>query len=195
MERPDDAEWIPRRRLLAIAVAGEAVLAACGLAVLWWRTGRAAVAWGDVPRSAVIGVAVAIVLALALHAVLYEAPGIGPVRSLRRTYCEVLRPIFRGLGPLDVVVIAAAAGVGEEILFRAALQPALGLLTTSVVFGVVHVFGRDSIPIGVWAAAAGFLLGWLAVTTGGLAAPVVAHGVYDALALALIRWGPEPNCS
>jgi membrane protease YdiL (CAAX protease family) len=35
----------------------------------------------------------------------------------------------------------------------------------------------------------GFLLGALAQATGGLAAPIVAHGVYDMLALAFIRRG------
>jgi membrane protease YdiL (CAAX protease family) len=127
-----------------------------------------------------------------LHAVLWRAPDGRLVHSLRRTYREVLRPIFRGVGPPDVLVIAAAAAFGEEILFRAALQPALGLVVTSLVFGLAHVFSRDSIPLGLWAAGAGFVLGWLAIATGGLTAPIVAHGVYDAIALALIRWGPEP---
>jgi membrane protease YdiL (CAAX protease family) len=193
MEGPDDAGWMSRRRLVGIAVGGEGLLAVCGLGILWWRTGRAAVAWGDVLGSLPIGAGVAGALAVALYVVLHHAPGGWLVRSLRRTYREVLRPIFGGVGPLDVAVIAAAAGFGEEILFRAALQPILGLVATSVLFGLVHVFGRDSIPIGLWASGAGLLLGWLAIATGGLTAPVVAHAVYDALALALIRWGPEPE--
>lgn len=37
------------------------------------------------------------------------------------------------------LILAIAAGVGEEILFRGALQPVFGLFTTSVVFGLIHV--------------------------------------------------------
>jgi membrane protease YdiL (CAAX protease family) len=45
------------------------------------------------------------------------------------------------------------------------------------------------VPFGVWASAMGLLLGGLAQATGGLTAPMVAHGVYDMLALAFLRRG------
>ncbi len=44
--------------------------------------------------------------------------------------------------------------------------------------------------LGIWAACTGALLGWLAIATGGLLAPIVAHIAYDALALSYLRWGP-----
>lgn len=37
------------------------------------------------------------------------------------------------------LILAVAAGVGEELLFRGALQPVFGLLATSVIFALVHV--------------------------------------------------------
>jgi uncharacterized protein len=37
------------------------------------------------------------------------------------------------------LILALAAGIGEEILFRGALQPVFGLLGTSIVFALVHV--------------------------------------------------------
>ena len=37
------------------------------------------------------------------------------------------------------LVLALAAGIGEELLFRGALQPVMGLGFTAVVFAVVHV--------------------------------------------------------
>lgn len=47
------------------------------------------------------------------------------------------------LGGLDSVgawlVLALATGIGEEILFRGALQPVLGLGVTAVLFALVHV--------------------------------------------------------
>jgi membrane protease YdiL (CAAX protease family) len=36
-------------------------------------------------------------------------------------------------------LLAIAAGVGEELLFRGALQPVFGLVTTSVMFGLIHI--------------------------------------------------------
>jgi membrane protease YdiL (CAAX protease family) len=47
------------------------------------------------------------------------------------------------LGDFDTVwewfLLAAAAGVGEELLFRGALQPVYGIFLTSVVFALSHV--------------------------------------------------------
>lgn len=47
------------------------------------------------------------------------------------------------LGNFDTVwewfVLAAAAGLGEELLFRGALQPIFGILPTSLIFAVSHV--------------------------------------------------------
>ncbi|MCP4359254.1 MAG: CPBP family intramembrane metalloprotease [Chloroflexi bacterium] len=41
--------------------------------------------------------------------------------------------------PWDWLLLALAAGIGEEILFRGALQPVLGLWLTAILFAVVHV--------------------------------------------------------
>ena len=47
------------------------------------------------------------------------------------------------LGDFDTVwewfLLAAAAGLGEELLFRGALQPIFGLIPTSIIFAVSHV--------------------------------------------------------
>lgn len=47
------------------------------------------------------------------------------------------------LGNFDTVwewfLLAAAAGMGEELLFRGALQPVFGILPTSIIFAVAHV--------------------------------------------------------
>jgi membrane protease YdiL (CAAX protease family) len=43
------------------------------------------------------------------------------------------------------------------------------------------------VAFGVWAAVMGLALGGLALASGGLLAPAVAHGMYDALALEYIR--------
>jgi len=47
------------------------------------------------------------------------------------------------LGNFDTVwewfLLAAAAGLGEELLFRGALQPIFGILPTSLIFAVSHV--------------------------------------------------------
>ena len=86
-----------------------------------------------------------------------------------------------------VVALALASGVAEEAFFRGALQPHVGLVAASLIFGVVHfVPRREFLPWTVFAVAAGFLLGWLFDTTGNLVAPVVAHTTINAVNLWLL---------
>jgi membrane protease YdiL (CAAX protease family) len=52
------------------------------------------------------------------------------------------------------LILAIASGVGEEILFRGALQPVFGIFFTSILFAIVHVqYGLTPITLAV------FLLG------------------------------------
>jgi membrane protease YdiL (CAAX protease family) len=105
------------------------------------------------------------------------------------------RALARALGPLgtpDAVLLAAASGFAEEALFRGALQPAVGWVAASLLFGVVHfVPRREFLPWTAFAVAAGFGLGWLYDTTGNLAAPMLAHTVVNAVNLPLLvrRYG------
>jgi membrane protease YdiL (CAAX protease family) len=53
-------------------------------------------------------------------------------------------------------ILAIAAGIGEEILFRGALQPVFGLVFTSLLFAIVHIqYGLTPITLAV------FLLGMI----------------------------------
>jgi hypothetical protein len=87
----------------------------------------------------------------------------------------------------DCLVLALASGLAEEALFRGVLQPQVGLLTASALFGLAHFAPRrDLLPWTLFAAATGLLLGALFECTGNLIAPVVAHVVINAVNLRLL---------
>ena len=177
--------------LLWLAIAGESFLVL--LAVGWTRYRGLPLDAGSGPwvRNAVAGLVAAAAFAVVNHWLLCHAPAVRAVRAVRRVYRDILKPVFSGIGVREVVVIALAAGIGEELLFRGALQPEIGLLPASLVFGALHMGGRGTLTFGCWVALMGAALGWLAAATGGLLAPVVAHAVYDAAALVHIRWGRD----
>ncbi len=76
----------------------------------------------------------------------------------------------------DCIVLAVASGLVEEAFFRGALQPRLGLVVASLVFGLAHfVPKRELLPWSGFAIGMGFLLGGLFIATGNLVAPAVAH--------------------
>ena len=91
------------------------------------------------------------------------------------------------LGPMGMGTawgLALASGVGEELLFRGAAQPALGLWIASVLFAVVHYLPGPGLWIWMlYALGAGGVLGGLFHWTGDVVAPVTAHTVLNGLNL------------
>jgi membrane protease YdiL (CAAX protease family) len=177
------------QRVLLVALLTQGGL----VALAWWAARVLALRpqWGSPGRDIVIGLAAAIVLALINYLLLTRAPANWVVNGVRAVYRQTIVPLFGGLHPAGVVLIGAAAGIGEEWLFRGIVQPLAGLIATSVLFGIAHIGGRRMLPFGVWAMAMGLVMGALAIVTGGLTAPIVAHGVYDMLALEYIRRGAQ----
>jgi len=108
----------------------------------------------------------------------------GFIRRIRRFIRESLGPTIASLGAVHIAILAASAGLGEELLFRGVLQPRMGLVAASIVFGLLHPFTP---AYAVIAGLLGAYMGWLADRTGMLLVPVVAHAVYDAVALMILR--------
>jgi membrane protease YdiL (CAAX protease family) len=87
----------------------------------------------------------------------------------------------------DAVLLAFASGLAEEMLFRGALQPRVGWLAASLLFGLAHLVPRRvMLPWTAFAVAAGALFGWLFEATGNLIAPVAAHTVVNAINLPML---------
>jgi membrane protease YdiL (CAAX protease family) len=99
-----------------------------------------------------------------------------------RDLARALRELLGEVGLVDCVVLALASGVAEEAFFRGALQPRIGLVAASLVFGLAHFAPRrDLAPWTLFSVAAGFALGALFDLTGNLLAPVVAHALINAV--------------
>ena len=115
-----------------------------------------------------------------------------PLKEIARILDETLIPLFRGCPVAELAIIAALAGVGEEALFRGVIQAAvaqevggpsgvwIGLIISAALFGLLHPIT----PIyALLAATIGLYLGWLWLACGNLLVPIIAHGLYDFLAL------------
>jgi membrane protease YdiL (CAAX protease family) len=99
-----------------------------------------------------------------------------------------LRPLAHGLLPWQIMVIAGCSSLGEELLFRGLLQPWIGLLPSSVVFGVLHQVPGEARWVWVtWATAVGLMFGAIFEATGSLVGPIVAHALVNAVNLTFLR--------
>ena len=107
------------------------------------------------------------------------------------------RAMAQALGPLSgphAVLLALASGLGEELFFRGALQPRVGWVAASLLFGAVHfVPRRDMLPWTGFAVVMGGVLGGLFEWTENLVAPIVAHTVINGLNLPFLakRYRPD----
>lgn len=104
-----------------------------------------------------------------------------------QTLSDELAPrLVDGASKSELILVSVFSGVGEEAFFRGALQPELGLVATSVLFGALHVVPERRFF--VWtllSVGAGFLFGFLYERTGGLLAPTTAHVLHNAATLLL----------
>jgi membrane protease YdiL (CAAX protease family) len=167
----------------------EALLAPLAL-LLGWAMGQpplADFAWDD---SAVSAGLLATVPMLGLLAAGLRWP-VGPLARIKAFFDDELAPLLRGCGWPDLALVSLAAGVGEEMLFRGVIQASVtrafgvpaGLAGASLLFGLLHPI---SLPYALLAGALGAYLGALWLLTGNLLAPMVAHAVYDFVALLIL---------
>ncbi|MEQ1622033.1 MAG: CPBP family intramembrane glutamic endopeptidase [Methylococcales bacterium] len=115
--------------------------------------------------------------------------------SIRKLLLNTLGPSLHRYHWTDLLILAAIAGISEELLFRGVIQPWLesawgmttGLIVTNLIFGLAHALTP---MYGLLALLVGIYLG-LSMDIGGdrnLLTPVIIHGFYDFLAfLALMR--------
>ncbi len=108
-------------------------------------------------------------------------PGIGRIHDRVK---DILDRPLRELGAAEILLLSAAAGVGEEVLFRGVLQGVAGIWIPSIVFGLLHALTPTYF---ILATGIGVYLGYLQAGTGNLLAPILVHSIYDAVALYLLR--------
>jgi membrane protease YdiL (CAAX protease family) len=111
-------------------------------------------------------------------------------RTLHRDFRELLGP----LTTREIIILAAASSIGEELLFRGALLPWFGLWLQAVAFALLHVGpGRRFLPWTASALVVGLGLGLVADLTDNLGAPIVAHFTINLLNLRyIVRTDLEP---
>ena len=178
-------------RSTSIFVAGEATLAVVALLIAHWTeiplgsqlVFSAEVVW----RGVFIGITM-----IAVGFGLLQLLPWAPIVQLRRQVEAIVLEIFGETSWPELALISLAAGIGEELLFRGALQswigshtgPLVAVIVVSALFGAAHALSNAYF---VAATLIGLLFGWMTEYYGDLLAPIIAHSIYDFVALLLIR--------
>lgn len=139
------------------------------------------------PRQALIGAALGLLVGAGSAFSALRKPD---AESVRRTVESYGQLDLRGLNP---VWISLAAGVGEEMLFRAALQPLIGIWLGSLLFLLMHArvydfrrMERDALLQAASVFGMSMVFG-LVFKYAGLLAAVLAHTLIDIFGLYAVR--------
>ncbi|MGB5812990.1 MAG: CPBP family intramembrane glutamic endopeptidase [Polyangiales bacterium] len=154
-------------------------LGLAGMAWAWFSDDRAAWALADpwMNAGAEARSATSLGLGAALGVlVVASTPSLVARVAWARALQRELKPMVANLSHRDIFWLALASGTAEELFFRGAMQPALGLWATSLIFGAVHVGPRGVfLAWALWASIMGLALGAIFELTGALSGCVVAH--------------------
>jgi membrane protease YdiL (CAAX protease family) len=172
----------------------EAALGLVAVLVGWWfdRPPLATLSW-DL-HGTLIGV-LATVPMLVGFAACVRWP-IGPLKRILHFSDEVVRPLFAPCSIVELGLVSLAAGFGEELLFRGLLQAVFtdlwgvwwGIAAASLVFGLMHLITPTYF---VLAGLLGVYLGGVWLLEGNLLSVIVAHALYDFVALVyLVKGAP-----
>lgn len=139
----------------------------------WWGN-VPLLAWSWQPALAALGVGLGCAISLASLGLYAVWPA---YRASAESYLNL---VLRPLELADLVWLGLLPGLSEELLFRGVMLPSFGggaiaVLLSGASFGVLHMSGRSQWPYALWASVVGIGLGAIALVTGNLLVPVMAH--------------------
>ncbi len=147
--------WTQNFMLMLMALIGVGWLSRRG-----WRDvlQRLGLVWGGWRHVGVgVGLGLAMFLLLFPFSMLIEKTGWNMDPNIEKMTEQLLGPLMTSLP--GVITLGAAAALGEELVYRGALQPRFGILLTSLLFALTHnQYGISLATVMVFVL--GLVLGW-----------------------------------
>ncbi|NET56090.1 MAG: CPBP family intramembrane metalloprotease [Symploca sp. SIO2E6] len=186
---PDYPDIEPLSRTQVLVAMGVTAVVLLFCAKLWLQFGSVTLLPVRFTTQAILlGLGMAVIITTASSLVYRLWPA---YRQSADFYLElVLKPLILP----DLIWLGLLPGMSEELLFRGVMLPAIGLnavgvVATSLLFGLLHLSGSQQWPYVIWASVVGLLLGLGAVATDNLLVPIVAHIITNLLSSYLWKRG------
>ncbi|XP_027332190.1 uncharacterized protein LOC113847348 isoform X5 [Abrus precatorius] len=101
--------------------------------------------------------------------------------------------VLSSLQPLDYIVVAFLPGISEELLFRGAILPLLGMNWNSVgvaalIFGILHLGNGRKYSFAIWATFVGLVYGYAAILSSSVVVPMASHALNNLIGGLLWRY-------
>jgi len=127
-----------------------------------------------------IGLALGIVTAKAGWQIV-ELPRLAKTKTF---FTGIIKPLK--LNTFEIIIISFCAGIGEELFFRGAIQPILGIWLTSILFVLLHGYLNPfNLPLTYYGLYMVLVIGVLGLMTEnfGIITAMIAHSIIDVILL------------
>jgi membrane protease YdiL (CAAX protease family) len=178
---PAPALWGQNLMFVVLGLVGVGVFARRGLSAALMRLGIVT----PTIRQAVVGLVVGLVMVPIVIAAeaLASRLGLGASAGVERLTEQLVGPLTQS--PAGILTLGLAAALGEETVFRGALQPRFGLVFTSILFALLHSqYGLSFSTVAVFVV--GIILGVIRLRANTTTA-MITHAVYN-MTLGLIAF-------
>jgi CAAX protease family protein len=173
--------WVQDVAMLLMALVGVGWLSRLALRGALDRTGIVTPSWAQIGIG--LGIGLAMVPAILLLERLAGQVGLGANPDVERLTEQMLGPMLASLP--GVLTLGLAAALGEESVFRGALQPRFGLILTAALFALLHSnYGITLSTVLVFGV--GIVLGLLRLRYNTTTS-MLAHAIYN-ISLGLITY-------
>lgn len=171
----------PAAKLVRSSVMIYGVMFVVGFEICWWFHKNTltlfdvvGVDWYQAARVTIVGISF---LTLGQHCLEEFFPS---YRRLKMTFAQ----LFRGLTTPQVFLLATLSSFGEEMLFRGAMQPYLGVWATAAIFALMHIDPEGRLSIWtLWAFLGGIVMGLAVEVTGSLWPAIFIHFGVNAISI------------
>lgn len=137
-----------------------------------------------------VGILIGIVTAKAS----WQIVGLPIMSKTKIFFTGLIQPLK--LSNSQIIFISICAGVGEELFFRGAIQPMLGIWITSILFVLLHGYLNPfNLPLTYYGIYMVLVIGVLGLMTEhlGILTAMIAHTLIDIILLKEISAAPTPN--
>ncbi|MBX3009928.1 MAG: CPBP family intramembrane metalloprotease [Caldilineaceae bacterium] len=175
--------WVQQLMTAVFAFFGVGWLARRSWSATLQRLGLVVPSWGNVLLGSGLGLGMVPVVMLIEWASGQLSIGVDP--GVEKLTEQLLGPLFTT--PFGIITLGLSAALGEETLFRGAVQPRFGYLLTALLFALVHSnYGISLSTLIVFIL--GLLLGVVRMRTNTTTA-MIFHAVYNMSLGLLAFWG------
>ncbi|MDW7675591.1 MAG: type II CAAX endopeptidase family protein [Bacillota bacterium] len=173
--------------LWAFAIFFQAAMVIIAQAIVYYSQNKNLIA-AILPENINIALIQGLTLGIVIYLVIFSC--YKAIESFRIWSRKVVMPMLKSFDPQLLLAMGVLAGVSEELLFRGALQPIIGIIAASLLFGLVHYYGKKELLLyGVIATLMGLIMGAAYIYTGEIVVAILAHSSYNFLVIKSYQLG------